>query len=220
MAAEPPDASAASLCQAAILDAERSLKLPKGLLPAIARVESGRPDPRTGRVLPWPWTIDVEGNGLVLRDEGRSDRRRAGGAGARHTLDRRRLPAGQPHASSGRLRDPRCGVRSRGERGLWRALPGSAVRAIGELAGGRLVLPFADARSRRGLSPPGDGGVGTSRGFRRPPSLRRFCDRPPTGTSPRSRRRPTPPSRRATGCMGRSRGRQRRSTPLSRRAAA
>lgn len=32
-------------------------------MPAIARVESGRPDPRTGVVQPWPWTINAEGVG-------------------------------------------------------------------------------------------------------------------------------------------------------------
>jgi len=33
-----------------------------GLLPALARVESGRPD-GAGAIRPWPWTIDVEGQG-------------------------------------------------------------------------------------------------------------------------------------------------------------
>ncbi len=38
-------------------------KVPDKLLPAIARVESGRLDPATGRIRPWPWTINVEGTG-------------------------------------------------------------------------------------------------------------------------------------------------------------
>ncbi len=54
------------LCPAAISGAEHRLRLPPGLLPAIARVESGRQDARTGRVLPWPWTIDAEGVGQFL----------------------------------------------------------------------------------------------------------------------------------------------------------
>lgn len=37
--------------------------MPPSLLGAIARVESGRLDPATGRVRPWPWTINVEGVG-------------------------------------------------------------------------------------------------------------------------------------------------------------
>ena len=51
-------------CEAAISAAERAEKLPAQILPAIGRVESGRPDPQSGgRVRPWPWTIDVEGQG-------------------------------------------------------------------------------------------------------------------------------------------------------------
>lgn len=37
--------------------------MPGSLLPSIARVESGRLDGGTGRVRPWPWTINVEGTG-------------------------------------------------------------------------------------------------------------------------------------------------------------
>jgi hypothetical protein len=51
-------------CDTAI-DAASKLpgRVPDNLLPAIARVESGRLDPATGRVRPWPWTINVEGAG-------------------------------------------------------------------------------------------------------------------------------------------------------------
>ncbi len=38
-------------------------RVPDKLVPAIARVESGRLDAATGRVRPWPWTINVEGTG-------------------------------------------------------------------------------------------------------------------------------------------------------------
>src|SRR5579884_4260905 len=51
------------LCSRAIALAERGAGLPAGLLPAIGRVESGRPDPLTGGVQPWPWTINAEGVG-------------------------------------------------------------------------------------------------------------------------------------------------------------
>ena len=51
-------------CDAAI---EAAAKLPgrppDKLLAAIARVESGRLDGATGRVRPWPWTINVDGIG-------------------------------------------------------------------------------------------------------------------------------------------------------------
>src|SRR5690242_7431953 len=59
----PPAPSPGGLCRTAIAAAERSWRLPAGLLPAIGRVESGRPDPQTGRVQSWPWTINAEGVG-------------------------------------------------------------------------------------------------------------------------------------------------------------
>ena len=52
-----------ALCRAAILQAERSSRVPERLLDAIAVVESGRRDPISGAVYPWPWTINVEGAG-------------------------------------------------------------------------------------------------------------------------------------------------------------
>lgn len=51
------------LCRAAITEAERSANVPRGLLQAIGRVESGRRDPETGQFAPWPWTINAEGEG-------------------------------------------------------------------------------------------------------------------------------------------------------------
>jgi hypothetical protein len=51
------------LCRAAIAEAEREANLPRGLLQAIGRVESGRRDPETGHFAPWPWTINAEGEG-------------------------------------------------------------------------------------------------------------------------------------------------------------
>ena len=49
-------------CAEAIAAAESAFALPPGLLGAMARVESGRQD-ASGRVTPWPWTLDVEGQG-------------------------------------------------------------------------------------------------------------------------------------------------------------
>ena len=59
-AAHAQDATA---CAAAGTAAERQADLPPGLLLAIGRVESGRLDPATGIVAPWPWTINVAGAG-------------------------------------------------------------------------------------------------------------------------------------------------------------
>jgi hypothetical protein len=51
------------LCRSAIQQAEMGSQLPKHMLSAIGRVESGRPDPVTGHVHPWPWTINAQGQG-------------------------------------------------------------------------------------------------------------------------------------------------------------
>lgn len=61
--ATSPAPDPATLCRQAILTAEREHAVPPALLHAIARVESGRADPRTGAVQPWPWTINAEGQG-------------------------------------------------------------------------------------------------------------------------------------------------------------
>jgi hypothetical protein len=55
-----------ALCDSAIATAEYSLRLPPHLLEAIAQVESGRPDPSTGRLQPWPWTINADGEGAFF----------------------------------------------------------------------------------------------------------------------------------------------------------
>lgn len=53
-------------CESAIAVAQLAGRLPDGLLHAVALVESGRADPRTGTVAPWPWTIDVGGQGYFF----------------------------------------------------------------------------------------------------------------------------------------------------------
>jgi hypothetical protein len=68
-----PARSAAPQSNAALCDhhgsiAETALQLPAGLLRAIGRVESGRRDPETGRVAPWPWTINANGQGRYFAD--------------------------------------------------------------------------------------------------------------------------------------------------------
>ncbi len=52
-----------ALCRAAILQAEQVTHVPDRLLDAIGVVESGRRDPVSGAVYPWPWTINAEGIG-------------------------------------------------------------------------------------------------------------------------------------------------------------
>jgi hypothetical protein len=62
--AEPGTAAGqADPCRAAIAAAEAAERLPAGLLMAIGLVESGRRNPASGTVSPWPWTINAEGTG-------------------------------------------------------------------------------------------------------------------------------------------------------------
>ena len=53
----------ATLCEQAIRRAEAVERTPLGMLAAVGQVESGRPDPRTGGMRPWPWAIDADGVG-------------------------------------------------------------------------------------------------------------------------------------------------------------
>jgi hypothetical protein len=62
-AAAEPAREQGLLCRSAVRQAEAGMSLPPYLLGAIARVESGRADPATGRFHPWPWTINSEGRG-------------------------------------------------------------------------------------------------------------------------------------------------------------
>jgi Transglycosylase SLT domain len=50
-------------CRRAIGAAERAHGIPSHLLAAIARVESGRRDHASGTFNPWPWTINMDGQG-------------------------------------------------------------------------------------------------------------------------------------------------------------
>lgn len=61
----PPPPTPYDLCETAVARA-RTKPIPETLLPAIARVESGRLDPAMGRVRPWPWAINVEGLGVFF----------------------------------------------------------------------------------------------------------------------------------------------------------
>jgi hypothetical protein len=61
--AAAPAPAAASACERAGTDAEQAFGLPKGLLLAIGRIESGRHDPGLGRAVAWPWTWNLAGAG-------------------------------------------------------------------------------------------------------------------------------------------------------------
>jgi hypothetical protein len=67
--ADPVPVPAPSSCTEAAAQAEREAGLPSGLLLAIGRVESGRPDPATGTVVPWPWTTNSAGVGHFFATE-------------------------------------------------------------------------------------------------------------------------------------------------------
>jgi hypothetical protein len=47
-------------CRDAIARAEQHYATPAGLLTAIATVETGRKEARTGEVVPWPWSVNAE----------------------------------------------------------------------------------------------------------------------------------------------------------------
>ena len=55
-------------CEHAARLAESESALPPGLLLAVGQVESGRWDAIRQRTLPWPWTIDVAGDGRFFPD--------------------------------------------------------------------------------------------------------------------------------------------------------
>ena len=77
------DGAGASPCLAAAATAELEWGLPTGVLAAIGRVESGRWNPGTRRLEPWPWTANVAGEGryYASKDEAIANvgRERAGG---------------------------------------------------------------------------------------------------------------------------------------------
>ncbi|MGE4483252.1 transglycosylase SLT domain-containing protein [Acidocella sp.] len=63
------DLPAGMACAAAGRAAELESTLPTNLLLSIGMVESGRVDPLTGHATPWPWTVNVDGNGRYFASE-------------------------------------------------------------------------------------------------------------------------------------------------------
>ncbi|HVC63819.1 MAG TPA: lytic transglycosylase domain-containing protein [Acetobacteraceae bacterium] len=75
-------------CAQAGRAAERQFGLPPGLLRAIGRVETGRWDARRGRVVAWPWAVDVDGDGRLFENSGDAVvAARAARAAGRHSID-------------------------------------------------------------------------------------------------------------------------------------
>jgi soluble lytic murein transglycosylase-like protein len=64
------DVPSVQACDAAGHAAELAAALPANLLLSIGLVESGRADALTGRLAPWPWTVNVDGAGRFFADEG------------------------------------------------------------------------------------------------------------------------------------------------------
>jgi len=60
---EAMSADPAGLCETAVTSAGYAARLPPRLLHAISLTETGRPDASAGRLRPWPWTINAEGDG-------------------------------------------------------------------------------------------------------------------------------------------------------------
>ena len=59
----------AGLCGGAIEMAQDRHAVPAGLLFAIGEVESGRPDPVTHRLVPWPWTVQAQNQSYYFATE-------------------------------------------------------------------------------------------------------------------------------------------------------
>ena len=59
----------AGLCLVAIAQTERHADLPPALLGAIGIVESGRADPISGHVAPWPWSLNIAGTDHVYANK-------------------------------------------------------------------------------------------------------------------------------------------------------
>jgi hypothetical protein len=67
-----PVPSPGALCERAIAAAEYAGRLPSRMLSAIAEEESGRREPQTGAIRPWPWTINAEGEGQFFDTKGQA----------------------------------------------------------------------------------------------------------------------------------------------------
>jgi hypothetical protein len=138
-----------ALCLTAINEAADSHGLPRGLMTAISRVETGRPMPVTGERQPWPWTVNADGEALFFdtREEAVAETARRLSHGAKFVdigcmqVDLRLHPAAFPtlQAAFNPAANADYAARLlrtlRGARPNWEAAAGlyhSATPAIGE----------------------------------------------------------------------------------------
>jgi hypothetical protein len=61
------DVPPGSACSVAGHQAEQLGSLPQNILISIGMVESAHPDPLTGRYVPWPWTVNADGQGQYFQ---------------------------------------------------------------------------------------------------------------------------------------------------------
>lgn len=139
-------ANPAALCEQAAMHAVRQTGVPLNVLRAIALTESGRR--RDGRMQPWPWTLNADGQGLWLHDRAEAEARfhalRASGA---RSIDVGCFQInhrwhGARFASLDAMLDPqqnadyaaRLLVRLRARHGTWRAAVGAYHSATPALA--------------------------------------------------------------------------------------
>jgi Transglycosylase SLT domain len=65
-APQQSDEQQSGLCASAVQQAEQKYATPPGLLNAIAKAESGRRISGAATLQPWPWTLNVDGQGLFF----------------------------------------------------------------------------------------------------------------------------------------------------------
>ena len=149
----PPDLSRPpALCEYRDHQRGKLIRLPPRMLEAIAEVESGRPEAATGRLQPWPWTINAEGVGAFFASKEEAIAAVKALAGARRPVDRRGLHAGQPDVSPDRVRLAGGGVRPACQCAVRGAFPECAACRRSELVRRDRRLSFADPGDRRRLS--------------------------------------------------------------------
>jgi hypothetical protein len=61
-----PEEQQSELCSSAVQKAEQQYGTPAGLLASIAKAESGRRITGAATLQPWPWTLNVDGQGLFF----------------------------------------------------------------------------------------------------------------------------------------------------------
>ncbi len=63
------DVPASAACAIAGRAAEQAQGVPERLLVSIGMVESGRADPLSGQMAPWPWTVNADGQGRYFENK-------------------------------------------------------------------------------------------------------------------------------------------------------